>query len=124
MSYNSMMRFAMSMHSRSTFLRDHCRDLEEYTDPEYPLAICLLGHFGGVIATNFDEISPGEWAALSAMIEQGLASDDEDVGTAVATGLIEGLIHRAETVANLWPRIEAALGSEARSYADAYRKAV
>lgn len=93
-----MMHFADAMLSRSAFLRDHCRDLEEYTDPEHPLPISLLSRFGGEIAANFDTISPGEWAMLSAMIEQGLASDDEDVGTAVATGLIEGLIHRAETV--------------------------
>ena len=123
MSIESMMRFADLMLSRSAFLRDRCGDLEEYTDPEHPLPISLLGRFGGEIATNFDTISPGDWATLSAMIEQGLASDDEDVGTAVATGLIEGLIHRAETVENLWPRIEAGLGSGARSYADAYRKA-
>ena len=123
MSYKSMMRFAESMLSHSAFLRGQCHDLDDYRDPEAPLAIPLLGHFGVTIAANFDTIPPGEWKTLSAMIEQGLASGDEDVGTAVATGLVEGLIHRAETVENLWPRIEAALGSAARSYADAYRKA-
>jgi hypothetical protein len=122
MSKKSMIQFADTMLSRSTFLRDYCRDLEEYVDPQAPLPISLLGYFGSQIAANFDVISPDEWATLSAMIEQGLASNDEDVGIAIATGLIEGLVHRAEAIENLWPRIEASLGSKARNYADAYRK--
>ncbi len=123
MSYKSMMGFAESMLASSAFLRDNCRDLQEFEDPEQPLAIPLLGYLGGEIAKNFDAISSNEWATLSAMIEQGLASNDEDIGTAVATGLIEGMVHRAEAIDNLWPRIEASLGSKARSYADAYRSA-
>lgn len=118
-----MMRFADQMLSESAFLRDNCRDLEEYRDPEEPLPISLLGHFGGEIAKQYDTIDPEEWRRLSALIEQGLASDDSDIGTAVATGLIEGLIHRAEAVEGLWPRIEANLGPQARAYADAYRSA-
>ena len=123
MSNRSSMTFAEDMLSRSAFLRDHCHDLEEFMDSENPLPISLLGQFGGVIANNFEALAPNEWAALAAMIEQGLTSDDDDVSTAVATGLIEGMIHRAEAIDNLWPRIEAGLGSKARSYADAYRSA-
>ena len=118
-----MMRFADNMLSRSAFLRDNCQDLEEYNDPKCLLPISLLGSFSGQIAKQYDALAPEEWALLSALIEQGLASDDEDVKTAVSTGLIEGLIHRAEAVEGLWPRIEAGLGSLARSYADAYRNA-
>ena len=123
MSKESMMQFADHMLIESAFLRDNCRDLEEYRDPEEPLPISLLGHFGGEIAKQYDAIGPEEWRRLSALIEQGLASEDSDIGTAVATGLIEGLIHRAEVVEGLWSRIEAALGPQARSYADAYRNA-
>lgn len=121
MRYKSTIIFAESMLARSTFLREHCHNLEEYTDPECPLPISFLGYFGTTIAAHFDALPPGEWAVLSAMIEEGLASEDEEIGTAVATGLIEGLIHRAEAIETLWPRIEAALGPEAREYADAYR---
>ena len=118
-----MMRFADQMLSASALLRDNCRDLEDYRDPEEPLPIGLLGYFGGEIAKQYGTIGPEEWKRLSDLIEQGLASDDNDVGTAVATGFIEGLIHHAEAVAGLWPKIEASLGSLARSYADAYRNA-
>ena len=123
MSNRPSMTFAKDMLSRSTFLRDHCHDLEEFMDSENPLPILLLGQFGGVIANNFEVLAPGEWAALAAMIEQGLTSNDADISTAVATGLIEGMVHRAEAIDNLWPRIEAGLGSKARGYADAYRSA-
>lgn len=118
-----MMQFADNMLSRSAFLRDNCQDLEEYSDPECLLPISLLGCFGGQIARQYDTLAPQEWAILSALIEQGLASDDDDVRTAVKTGLIEGLIHRAEAVEGLWSRIEVGLGPLARFYADAYRKA-
>ncbi len=123
MSKESMMQFADNMLSRSAFLRDNCQDLGEYSDPECLLPISLLGYFGGQIARQYDTLAPQEWALLSALIEQGLASDDDDVKTAVKTGLIEGLIHRAEAVEGLWPKIEVGLGSLARSYADAYRNA-
>lgn len=118
-----MMQFANDMLSRSAFLRDNCQDLKEYTDPECLLPISLLGYFGGQIAGQYDTLASREWALLSALIEQGMASEDDDVSTAVATGLIEGLIHRAEAVVGLWPKIEVGLGSPARSYADAYRNA-
>ena len=118
-----MMQFAENMLSRSAFLRRHCRDLEKFTDPECPLPNSLLGEFGWEIANNWDAITPDEWALLSAEIERGLASDDDDIGTAVATGLIEGLIHRAEVIDGLWPTIEARLGPLARRYADAYCEA-
>ena len=121
MSKNSMMRFAENMLSGSAFLLKDCRDTDDFTDPKYPLPTALLGSFGREIANNYDTITSCEWVSLSAMIEEGLASDDGDVGTAVATGLIEGMIHRAEAIENLWPRIEAGLGPRARSYADAYR---
>jgi hypothetical protein len=123
MSRKSMMHFAEYMLSRSEFLQENCQDLEDYRDPECLIPIFMLGYFGGQIAKRYDTIVPDEWALLSALIEEGLASDDDDVGTAVATGLIEGLIHRAEAIEGLWPRIEARLGSEARGYADAYRNA-
>lgn len=118
-----MMQFADSMLSRSAFLRNNCFDLEEYSEPECPLPISLLGYFGGQIASQYDTLAPEEWVLLSASIEQGLTSDDDDVKTAVRTGLIEGLIHRAEAIEGLWPRIEVGLGSLARSYTDAYRNA-
>ena len=123
MSKESMMQFADNMLSRSAFLRDNCQDLEEYSDPECLLPVSLLGYFGGQIAKQYDALAPEEWALLSALIEQGMASEDDDVSTAVATGLIEGLIHSAEAVEGLWPKIEVSLGSLARSYADAYRNA-
>lgn len=119
MSKESMMQFANDMLSRSAFLRDNCQDLKEYTDPECLLPISLLGYLGGQIAGQYDTLASREWALLSALIEQGMASEDDDVSTAVATGLI----HRAEAVEGLWPKIEVGLGSLARSYADAYRNA-
>lgn len=118
-----MMQFADNMLSRSAFLRNNCATLEEYSDPECPLPISLLGYFGGQIARRHDTLAPEDWVVLSALIEQGLVSDDDDVRTAVKTGLIEGLVHYAEAVEGLWPRIEVGLGFLARSYADAYRNA-
>lgn len=122
MSKSSMMQFAENMLSSSAFLRKHCHDIYDFTDPEYPLPTALLGSFGREIANNYDIITSCEWISLSRMIEDGLASDDDEVGTAVATGLIEGMIHRAEAIEDLWPRIEANLGPRARSYAEAYRR--
>lgn len=120
--HRPVMLLIEAMLSASAVLRGECRSLVDEAEPHCPLPTVLMGEMGQVVAEGWDAIPADEWTRLSALIEGALASDDDDLGTAVATGLIEGLIHRAEAIGGLWPRVEAALGPEARDYADAYRR--
>jgi hypothetical protein len=123
MSIQSMLQFAEEMLAKSAFLQEHCHDLEQHRDPGEETPIGMMGDFGLEIASGYETMTPAERTLILGLIEQGLLSHDEDVSTAVATGLIEGLIHRAEVIDGRWEKIEPDLGPEARAYADAYRNA-
>ena len=124
MSLQDAQIFAKKMIARSRFLSERYIDLSPWTDEEGSLLpTALMGGFGYDIANEFAEMSHSELAELVALIEEGLTSDDEYLNTAVATGLIEAVVNLAEQKEGLWPRIDAALGPEARAYAEAYRNA-
>ena len=120
MSTGSVMQFADDMLSKSAFLQEYCSDQKIYRDPGEELPLSMLGYFGKEIASHYEAIAPAELRIILHMIEQGVQSRDSDIGDAVATGLIEGMIHRAEGIEGKWEKMEADLGPEARKYADAY----
>lgn len=82
---------------------------------EVPLTY-LLGHVGGAVADVFPNLVEDDRRRLFNHIEQGMLSDDESFSTAIATGLIEGLIGRASRTDKLWEQIEPYLGDESRNY--------
>lgn len=126
MNLGSSQTFAKKMIVESRFLSQRYLDIDltPWTDFDNRLLpIPLLSSFGGDIAREFEIISPDEWTELVALIEKGLTSHDDDISTAVATGLVEALVNVAELEEGRWPRIDAVLGPEARGYADAYRNA-
>lgn len=124
MSSNSVQDFALYMIKESNFLSERYGDISEWFDLDgNPMPIVLMGDFGISIVKNFSMISDSDWWKLVELIEDGLNSEDKDVDTAVATGLIEAVVNVAELEEGLWPRIDAALGPEARAYAEAYRNA-
>ena len=89
-------------------------------DPDDPTPIFACGLFAKEIVRHFDEIEPEGCKNLSAMIDDGVMSSDEDVSTMIVTGLIKGLVNKAEEIDGLWPRMRAALGPEARRFGDLY----
>ncbi len=124
MSRDSAMRFSESLLSTSKFLTEHCdvAYLDGFRDNDDPLPLCMLGYFGQIRAEHFDSVPLQEWRFILASLERELKSGDEYMEAAVATGFIEGLIYQSEEISlDLWRRIEADLGPEARGYADAYR---
>ena len=124
MSLETARKFAQDMIAKSDFLSERFIDLSSWTDLEGGLLpLSLMSGFGIQMVQDFNSISEKEWSELVALIEEGLTSGDEYIDTAVATGLIEAIVHFAEPIEGLWPRIDAALGPEARAYADAYRNA-
>jgi hypothetical protein len=123
MNHLSMCSFAQYMISQSNFLAARYVDLSYWLDPESPMPFVLIADFGHKIAQEFESIGEKDWSELVSLIEEGLNSEDEYIETAVATGLIEAIVHVAEPIHGLWPRIDAALGPEARAYAEAYRNA-
>ncbi|MBL0608686.1 MULTISPECIES: hypothetical protein [Aeromonas] len=80
----------------------------------------LFGLIGGALVDVFSNLIESERIRLFNHIEKGMLSDDDAFSTAVATGLLEGLIGRASQKENLWREIELYLRDESRIYVAAW----
>ena len=77
MSSEAAIKLAELMISRSPFLRERCKDIAQYTDPDCPLPVNFHGEIGWQIAKDYDALPAWERAEISALIESGLASSDD-----------------------------------------------
>lgn len=90
--------------------------------PEEPPPTILLGGIGYRIAEDFDRSDPQTNRAIFAVVEEGMNSPDAMVSTAVATGLIEGIVTRTDEIDGLWDRIASCMGPESSAYAEAWMR--
>ena len=95
-------------------------DAEEFWFPDKPPAVVLLGSLGGAFADGFQTLSIRDRKAVAERLEDGMRGGADYLGTAVATGFIESLIHKAEAK-GIWPEVEAVLGPLSQDFAAAYR---
>ncbi len=95
-------------------------DAEKFWFPDKPPAVILLSSLGGAFAAGFQTLSARDRKAVAEWLEDGMAGGADYPGTAVATGFIEALIHKAEA-AGIWPQVEAVLGPLSHDFAVAYR---
>lgn len=96
------------------------RETIKYWSPEDPPVTIVFGEIGDRIVEDFDAIEPGTKRTLFRRIEEGMASEDEELGTAVATGLIEAMIGKASHLGKNWEMFRPHLGPLTRSHADAW----
>ena len=96
------------------------RDAEEFWSPDKPPAVVLLGSLGGAFAAGFQTLNARDRKAVAEWLEDGMKGGADYLGTAVATGFIEALIHKAEAD-GIWPEVEAVLGPLSHDFAAAYR---
>lgn len=95
-------------------------DTEEFWFPGKPPAVVLLGNLGGAFAIGFRTLSVRDRRTVAERVEDGMTGGADYLGTAVATGFMEALIHKAEAD-DIWPEVEATLGPLSRNFAAAYR---
>lgn len=91
----------------------------EYWLPDHPPITIAFSEIGCCLADDFEKIEKVARERIFLLIEDGVASDDEELGTAVATGLIEGMVVRAITRGN-WDSIAMELGPLSKSHAEAW----
>ena len=80
----------------------------------------LPGTLGTAFAAGFQTLSARDRKAVAERLEHGMKGGADHLGTAVATGFMEALLHRAEATSGS-PEVEAALGPLSRGFATAYR---
>lgn len=88
--------------------------------PEKPPVTIFFAAIGYRLAEDFDSKDMPSNQALFALIENGVDSDDLMLGTAVATGLIEGMATRAQQIEGLWRQMTPLLGKRSLQHAEVW----
>lgn len=96
------------------------REVVDEWRPEDPPVTILFAALGYRIAETFDRTGADARRRVFSLIEQAMASDDPDLGTAVATGLIEALATHAAQSEPLWKRMAPWLGPLSKQHAEAW----
>lgn len=110
-------QFIEILMSKSEILRKVGADTYEYWKPEEPPVTVLFGVLGAEIARQFNMLSEETKKAIFQHIEEGMATSDIFLTTAIATGLIEALVSKAEKQPKqLWDDIESKLGILSKQY--------
>ena len=93
------------------------RESKAWWAPDKPPPIALLGYLGTRIVEEFPSVGDAVNDRLMFAIAAGLASQDGGLVTAVATGMIEFMVGRANSL-GLWNDIRPRLGTLSADHAD------
>ena len=81
---------------------------------DYPVTI-LFSTLGKTIAENFEGFQPTERVHLFLVVEEGMESGDIHLRTYIATGLLEALYSRSQSLEN-WDELSKLLGVASKRY--------
>lgn len=95
-------------------------DVFEYWNPREPPLTILFGAIGDRIAEDFEIVEVENNSRIFHTIESAMLSNDTELVTAVATGLVESLVTRASQNEELLGRIWLMLGEQSRKHAEAW----
>lgn len=113
-------QFIEKLMNESNFLKKIGVETIEYWRPDSPPVIILFASIGNELARQFNNLRNEEKLAIFQHIEEGIRSNDIALKTAVATGIIEGIISTASQDEELWSRIESQLGEVSKCHALAW----
>src|ERR1041385_4567383 len=84
---------------------------------EVPPDTIIFAEVGDAIAENLAALSPELRQEIFTGIEAGVVSQNAALSTAMATGLVEALVTRADKRPELWLEIEKLLGAASKKHA-------
>lgn len=93
----------------------------EFCYPDPPTINCMFGDIGSAFFKEVGRLDTDRIRRFLGLVEEGMLSDNEEVSTAMATGLIEAMVNHSFHNMESWRVIEAFLGQESREYAEAWR---
>lgn len=112
--------FINALINQSVALRSAYEKILEYWRPDEPPITTLFAALGDRIAENFEITEPDVNKRIFELIESGMASGDQRLITAVATGLIEALISMMASKEKDLTKLMQALGGLSRKHAKAW----
>ncbi|MNE93909.1 hypothetical protein D3C80_1918170 [compost metagenome] len=106
----------------SEYIKNEVNRCVEYWLPDPPPTILLFSLVGKALVNQLASLNHSEKSALFQHIETGMRSDNDELATAVATGLVESLVTASDENESVWKEIEAYLHVESKKHALAWKK--
>ncbi len=109
-------------------LIDIVPDLQKGIEETYPdwkedlIFVSVLGFIGIYIFDNYELISKDRLSKLFTLIEESVHHEDEYIGTAVATGLLEAMVNKGDKNSEKWRGVWQHFGKESKEYIKAWNK--
>lgn len=114
-------KFIKKLLKTSDFLQATQRETFASWAPDSPPVTILFAAIGKELACRFDVMENEGRKTVFNFIEDGMNSDDNFLRTAVAAGIIEGLVSKSWRDEGLWLRIESELGVISKRHAKSWR---
>lgn len=115
----SSQEFVEDLTRQSVALQKVLQEVLDYWQPDEPPMTVLFGELGKAVADEYENESDKIKKKWFRLIEDAMKSDDDELITVVATGLLEALVGRA-TKNGVWECIFTDLGEHSRRYADSW----
>ena len=91
-------------------------------EPEMPPTTILFAKVGNAIGDYLNVCSANQRHKIFTGIEIAMTDPDENLKTAMATGLIESLVTKADKQEGLWAQLEQYFGPISKNHALSWRK--
>ncbi len=106
---------------KSESIKNEVKNCVDYWLPESPPIILLFSRVGKTLAAQLSLLSSSEKQFFFQHIEAGMCSEEDELATAVATGLVESLVTASDENTELWKEIESNLQPESKKHALAWK---
>ncbi|GKW01866.1 hypothetical protein PEC301877_06810 [Pectobacterium carotovorum subsp. carotovorum] len=106
---------------KSEYIKNEANQSIEYWLPDPPPTILLFSLVGKALVNQLALLRESDKLNFFQHIEMGINSENTDLATAVATGLVEALITASDEDESVWGKIENYLHSESKNHALSWR---
>lgn len=115
-------QFIEQLAAKAPQLQSTYNETVEYWKPEVPPVTIAFAELGQSVFANADVLGSEVFAQIMDMIEMGVASDDDELSTAVATGFIESAVVEAARTEGGLDRALQSFRAQSRAHAEAWVK--
>jgi hypothetical protein len=113
-------KFINSIICKNSALQETHQESLEYWHPDEPPITTLFAALGDRIASDFEVTDQEVRNQMFSLIESAMGSDNQKLVTAVATGLIEGMISKIISQEGNLQQLIQQLGRLSRKHAEAW----
>ncbi|UAY94274.1 hypothetical protein KSL88_09950 [Pectobacterium polaris] len=106
---------------RSEYIKNEVSNSIKYWFPDDPPTVLLFSLVGKALVNQLALLRESDKLIFFQHIEMGITSENTDLATAVATGLVEALVTASDEDESVWEKIENYLHSESKNHALSWR---